>query len=357
MTGESNICGEGVSSRNDLKGIQCLRGIAAMLVVALHAGIFTFGMSETGNIGVLTLGNAGVDIFFVISGFVMYVSTLSKEKSPLLFLYERWARIAPLYYLFTVIYVFLLFLDGSKLPSIADLFTTLAFIPWVNSISGVAMPVLGVGWTLNYEMIFYLFVCVAMVFPKNVRIISISICFGGLAASRFLFHPTNPALARLASPLWLEFIFGILAGKVLFPSCALDRYRNILNNCDIGMILSGVGFILMSVPVLCGLVLPRTFGYGIPALAIVIGFAISEPLFDRPTMNWLRKIGDSSYSLYLSHGILIFVLRSVGIVLPQALTSCFLLLVVSIVFGYLCYVFIERPFGSILKRRKRPSST
>lgn len=127
--------------------IQAIRGIAAVLVVYFHTGHSP------------KFGAFGVDIFFVLSGAVMAM-LMSQGPSGPDFLGRRLARIFPLYFLATTAaYVVSCLLPSARtsgnVPTLVDYLKSIAFIPH-EARNGEIVPVLGVGWTLNYEMAFYL---------------------------------------------------------------------------------------------------------------------------------------------------------------------------------------------------------
>ena len=137
--------------------IQYLRAVAALLVVMFHysntfsaefvPGFFSFGV-----------GAYGVDIFFVISGYIMYTISALRPRPPAAFLKDRIVRIVPLYWLLTLVAAFVSTKGGLSIGldvSLRDLVTSLLFIPeWNANYPTLVSPVLLVGWTLNLEMVF-----------------------------------------------------------------------------------------------------------------------------------------------------------------------------------------------------------
>src|SRR5215831_4540480 len=141
-------------------GLQYVRGIAAMMVVYHHTGFQIFKAGGHVGLPLWQLGAAGVDLFFVTSGFIMWVTTQDAHVTPAEFCYRRIVRVAPLYWLAT------LFLLGVSLAAPQLLGTTkfdpghamesLLFVPVEHPIfAGEALPFIIQGWTLNYEMFFY----------------------------------------------------------------------------------------------------------------------------------------------------------------------------------------------------------
>ena len=151
-----------------LFNIQALRAVAALLVVFVHID----RLAELAGFrsGTTAFGNTGVDLFFVISGFIMVVTVTERPQSPSQFFRHRVARIVPLYWLvtlavFTLALVAPVLLQSTK-ANPAELLKSLAFIPYPRS-DGQMHPLVFVGWTLNYEMMFYALFAVGMLFARK----------------------------------------------------------------------------------------------------------------------------------------------------------------------------------------------
>ena len=159
-----------------LQGLQVLRAVAALGVVFHHLPIFLEGkLGLTGVVPPLLLGAAGVDLFFVISGFIMVYSSeplFGRPHAPRVFLLRRLSRIVPLYWAATSFLLGYLLLVGVAFVRVNlpwdVILTSYAFIPFPRR-DGLMMPVLNVGWTLNYEMFFYLVFAAAILLPRAWR--------------------------------------------------------------------------------------------------------------------------------------------------------------------------------------------
>ena len=191
-----------------LVSIQYLRGFAAMMVVLFHA------LHETAGLGLgsatVHILEAGVDIFFVISGFIMYYTT-RRGMGTLEFYRHRIIRIVPLYWLITSFVVVLMLVAPRLLQSskfdLAHVLASYAFIPWPHPIHpGVMEPALAPGWTLNFEMAFYLLFGLSLLIPRRVVGLTIMmLVLVAVAASRALGPPEQSAWSFYASGLVLEF--------------------------------------------------------------------------------------------------------------------------------------------------------
>src|SRR5229473_1548571 len=141
-----------------IRPIQYLRAIAALMVVWHHSLIQVPGVAQF--IALPEFGPSGVDIFFVISGFIMLVITAGKEVTPAEFIRQRVIRVVPLYWLTTLLMLGCAVVVPTAFKTLqfspAAVAKSLLFVPYDSlSFPGHAWPVLVPGWTLNYEMFFY----------------------------------------------------------------------------------------------------------------------------------------------------------------------------------------------------------
>lgn len=290
---------------NRFYGIQWLRALAALLVVLDHLGEIGGALIPSApSVPILLNGQFGVDIFFPISGFVMYLTAQSclRHADWRRFAGRRLLRVVPPYYLLTLLMVVLILLRPS-------LFAQTHLTPWytaasflflpVRNASGNISPLLPVGWTLTYEMLFY-GVLTALIAWRLPLLRGAVVVLAPLAVLGFFIPNRWPAIASLASPLELEF----LAGMAI--AAALPWLRRL--PWQLPALLAPVA---LALPLVVGfsLGLPRCLVWGIPGALLVACFAALEPhlRFDRWTTPLL--LGDASYSLYLTH---LFVLRLAG---------------------------------------------
>jgi peptidoglycan/LPS O-acetylase OafA/YrhL len=332
--------------------VQALRAVAALLVVVYHA-FDLWAVRIRTDVPVLWVnGAAGVDIFFVISGFVMVVSSrrlLSQPGAGLTFMRHRIARIVPLYWLLTTLKLVLVFaFAGLALRSSLDIDYVLRsylFLPVVDS-AGHFRPLLAVGWTLTYEFLFYILFAVALALRVDVLRVLVP-AFAVFVALALLRTENWPAWTILFSTSVIEFLFGVALAKWVLRGWSLPPA------VAAGAMLAGFVLILI-VPE--GSENLRTLSWGIPALAIVAGAVSLESRFAGALPKWLLTMGNASYSIYLVHG---FVLPAVGVgilalhwttmaALPFTVVAC---LVVGSLAGWFVYVLVERPMLLWMKRR------
>ncbi|MGR8932302.1 MAG: acyltransferase family protein, partial [Gammaproteobacteria bacterium] len=282
--------------------IQALRALAASSVVAYHvlfmmvhrAG-YSFSFPHT--------GACGVDLFFVISGFIMVYTTNAQFGQPnasKAFIRRRLIRIVPIYWLYTTMIVLLLAFSPR-------LFSEAKF-EWVHVISsylfllsknanGEVGTVVQTGWTLCFEMYFYVLFALLIMLPRRY--------FLGLSGSIFLtgllLNQANwsvPVWATVAmDPILFEFYLGSVIGFAFLRGFYLTRY------IAVAAIILGILVILASFDITINN-WTRVACWGLPGGLIVFG-AVSLDRLGMRVPKFLASLGDSSYSLYLAHPFIV----------------------------------------------------
>ena len=338
------------ASRPTYRLIQVLRAVAALMVVVHHATIM-LGDRDGLPIGNWTNGASGVDIFFVISGFVMSISSapLRKTLHPArIFLARRLERVVPLYWIVTTVKVLsVLALPGLALNALGTPWHVIAsylFLP-----AGMD-PVVVVGWTLNFEFLFYLIFAAVLAIRGSLLKVLIPVLLV-VVLLRYLPQPHVSAGVRVyESSMVLEFLFGVLL------ALAVDWVRGWNLAVAIGFVVVGFSvFFHWGAPI----GLPwRGLDWGLPALAVVAGTIAMERPLGKFAPKWMLELGDASYSIYLVHGL---VLPIIGILLARAGShwlhvvpvSILGMVLLSIAGGELVYLGIERPIAQWFKGRRR----
>lgn len=341
-----------VDSGRELASIQYLRGIAAMMVVLFHAD---FQLEKMGAAFGLVALNAGVDVFFVISGFIMWVSTSrSPERTAGQFIRDRIIRIVPLYWAVTLFVASVALFVPAAMQSIRfDLpliFASLFFIAWPNAPAGGQFPLVIAGWTLNLEMFFYVLFTLAMLLTRDrtsrfLLLVGMIVLAFGIAT----LLPGLPLQIRFyGDNVILEFAFGLGLGWVWLNAPPRTSV--------LWWIICLVGFVLLFPGALFP-DLPRALTFGVPALMMVAG-AIFAPAF---RFSPLHVLGDSSYSLYLTHAIVLsLVAQVVRRMLPdhlQAIVFVPIAISACVIVGWIAYRFFERPVTAVAKRLLGRSKT
>lgn len=334
--------------------IQYLRGLAAMMVVYHHAISKIWYMNPEPFIPYSGFGGAGVDIFFVISGFIMWVTTASKSSSPAYFWYRRIIRVVPLYWFFILIIIvpklFVPELFQSTQLNPDHIIKSLLFIPHFHPVvSDQIWPILIPGWTLNYEMFFYFLFGASLFLSQAARLPVLILTFLLLVSIGQWMPSDNALLITYTDSLLLEFLAGIIIGVFYMRGFALNPAlaRAVLA-------ASIILFIGTETSILPGGA--RVVTWGIPAILLVIATLSLERKGKISRHNILQKIGDASYSIYLSHILTIEVVESLWTkldwqmeTLATQLTFGFLCLVASVLVGFVAYSTIEKPSLKLLR--------
>lgn len=327
--------------------IQYLRAIAASMVVVYH--MLTRVLPATSP-EPFSLGGwaSGVDVFFVISGFIMWSTTVHRRVTTRAFLEARLIRIAPLYWTILAAFWGILALERGigGAPSAWDVTRAASFIPYYEPTTGLIAPYLTPGWTLTYEMIFYAVFAVALTFGrKEIRLAFVGVAFVAMMALRFRFGTSDPVLFRLTSPLFFEFLAGMLVAEIF----GTLRDSPLLPLCGaVALGATGIFATFVSWPDFFGL--PRILDFGVPAALVVFGVVAFEgPIARRPN-GALKRVGDASYSLYLVHE------PYMHLVQPHLAASGLgpwmqgaIHLAGSLAAGLLCHAHVEKPLTRAIK--------
>nr|WP_272482681.1 acyltransferase [Acidisphaera sp. L21] len=272
-----------------------MRALAALAVAFLHvadeAGSLAGmpGQSPYPAIDQVPL-EAGVDLFFVISGFVMVWASwgaFGRAASIAPFVWRRLLRIVPLYWLLSAATVLVaVAAPGIMSDGLRDgwgyVASSFGFIPW-RRLDGAVQPILRLGWTLEYEMLFYAIVACALVLRRPIALAAILLAIGALAAAGQALPLASAPAVFWTDPIVLEFAFGVVVATAArqgwragWPGLAALVAALAL------AILFGAGH--------------RVLARGIPA-ALLVFCALSW----RSLPAWLILLGDASYAFYLVH--------------------------------------------------------
>jgi peptidoglycan/LPS O-acetylase OafA/YrhL len=335
------------------------RALAAIGVCYIHCWT-SFGNPQMNLFGfdfskILALGGNGVDLFFVISGFIMYTNYGAKNYSVKDFLIKRWVRLSPAFYTASIVYISFLYFKTTDFPVFKSAFTSLFYLNNVLSKYNSA----GLFWTLSLEWQYYLifpvftwvqglknfktafiaFACIFTIIPLTIIILSPG------DASRL----TDQILFR-----FFEFAFGMLAGKLFYKNNK-DRKINILLFFPL-LVIVYLGRLLISKNVL---EIFATYNSFIKWVGFsVMGFGFAAILYWGLHQKWLSKVfnftglsylGTLSYSFYLWHGLVIQLFAQYFIrygLLP--ITNVFITFICTIILllpiSFISYRYLEKPF-------------
>lgn len=322
-----------------LVGIQYLRAIAAIAVVVFHAAQRA-GMP-------FWVGEAGVDLFFLLSGFLMLAITEAGSR-PLPFLRDRLRRIVPPYWIATSVV-----LAGASL----GLFPQMQVVPWhvvssylfIPSISpyGRPWPLLVPGWTLNFEMFFYLCFALTMALRSQTRQVAVlALVFGAAVAVGMVLRPANAIGATYTDPMLLEFVGGMAIGLWWKRSRALPAWIGWLALLIAAVLFVGVWTLHTD--------RPRVIIFGLPSVLALIGVLVLErrQRIGRSALPLL--LGNASYSIYLWHTLAIsLAVKACALlhlprfaIVPVGIAS-------GLAAGVLGYWLIERPLLKLFRARRQ----
>lgn len=335
--------------------IQVLRAFAAMGVVATHT---SGGVSDQGWIARLIphltrYGEIGVDVFFVISGFVIALVAYGEPaglSSAKRFLSARIARVVPLYWVLTALFLALPVIStnifGEPETRVWYVISSFFFLPsflWSGLPPHMA-TVLYVGWTLIYEAWFYVVFASAMIFTRRPLIVVAA--FLCLTSVLRLTHSTNTLFLVYTDPIVLEFVAG----------CFLGAYYARGNRVELPQALVVLCFALIVraayAPTLTDT--NRFIVFGVPAFALVVtALAIESRV---RWGSWLESMGDASYALYLTQVFTVpLVLKGIETVdarhrLPgDGVTVA--VIIVAIFIAVPCHRLLERPLIRFVRNK------
>lgn len=325
--------------RDLLHNVQALRAVAALLVVLYHCRDIAAPLGIEAR--QLAFGRGGVDLFFVISGFIMVHVTHGRPAQPLRFALDRITRIVPLYWIVTLAFTALLLLTPSfhqtARPGVAEVLKSLFFVPFQNT-RGFGQPVFFAGWTLNYEMFFYAVFALGLSLRRGPIFVIAVMCV--LAA----LHPfaSAPMLRVYTDPVILEFVAGMVIALL---------HRRLDGRGGLPLLL--LGFALLAV-------LPtfaeghRALLFGPPAALILLGALQMER--SKKRIPGLRLLGDASYSIYLTHFVMAVAAHLAFERFPQSPLLSLLIIVGALVgsgvLGILVHRLLEKPATRLLRRRR-----
>ena len=242
---------------------------------------------------------AGVDIFFVISGFVIVHASANLFARPggaARFLRRRLTRIVPLYWLLTTLFLTTLLLQRSavhgEIGNTGYIVASYLFLPWARP-DGLVEPALGLGWTLNYEMFFYLVLTPFLLLRRNRAVFGSAAALCLLVAIRSMFGFPIVQLTFWSDPIILEFVLGMGLALAVAAGLSLPGWLR----------LAMVGIAVVALHL--GTSAPpewRALFFGLPG-ALLVAAAVSAKRPERPgkTMRWAIRLGDASYAMYLFH--------------------------------------------------------
>lgn len=288
--------------KRNLDSIQFLRAVAVLLVVFFH---YRFDLSYfiTNSATLFFNGSIGVDLFFVISGFIIYFVTDNNKSgfnASISFIFKRVIRVIPPYFIMTMVFVYF----GGY--SIDNLMNSLLFLPSTTSEAPFyGYPSLVVGWSLNYEIYFYLAAFIGILAFKNKKwlfvtlgimtiIITPAIVKGNLLlSSTFNYGIKSAYLSMITNSIIIDFVFGVLCGWIT---------KNVTFSSKIVVSLSIISIFFFTAVYFIGFRSEHgPILWGFASFMLVLSFVELEKKQLIYIPKTMTAIGDISFSIYLIH--------------------------------------------------------
>lgn len=344
-----------------LDSIQFLRGMAVLLVIAFHFRQYLNNVYAQADLGdrLFGLGEVGVDIFFVISGFIIVYSSRNKERNtPLEFSIKRFFRLYPVY---IIVLLLLIIFNYAQDYSTSQIIKSLLFIPNdYNSIGpwygySINLP----AWTLTYEVLFYAIFAVAIfISHKNRTVVSIVLMAFIVCLTQVYFrgHLQLDPITRdagensfirnftfLSNPVIYDFIFGMFIAEFYM------RVSNKITENKIFIMAMVCMFWISAALIISGY--NRGGGverWGLYSFALVGSLVMLSKDAGIKFGNFWLMLGEMSYSLYINHMVVKklsgIYLRDFGIYKANGGATLFIILfILTFVMSYITYNFIEKP--------------
>lgn len=326
-----------------ITNIQALRAYAAIIVVLYHSvGLASDYGFEYGNLGFLTFnvehwGSVGVDIFFVISGYIMFMINNKRQQSPTEFIINRIKRIVPIYWLLVLSITVIFYIAPSIFRSLSlDITYILSSLFFISRYFGYEYPVLYVGWTLEYEMFFYLIFAILLFNRKISQNFQISLMLLVFIISFYL---------NINKTIVFEFIYGGVIYIILNKYDLINKYGK---NNFYWLIIILSSFYLAITP--SPSESTRYLLWGIPSLLI-----FTSLLFVREIkIKFISHLGDASYSIYLIQVFTLPLIAKIFTKIIPNINAIYIFLLSSIFtiyIGYIFYILVERNINVLISKK------
>ncbi|MBW4614352.1 MAG: acyltransferase [Desmonostoc vinosum HA7617-LM4] len=365
-------------SKKKLNLLQVFRGLAAVLVILIHGNsLFAINLKQPFLSNAFKFGSAGVNFFFVLSGFIIYYvhkNDIGKKFKFKEFLFKRFLRVYPIYWIVLI----------------PRLFSTTKDINFITCLSSFVLfpypspPIVNVSWTLSFEVFFYLVFSLTIL--AGLRYLA-PLIFIWLATISFywFFHSlniltlpkNNLSLEFILSGHHLEFCFGCLAAyivtkfkvrqatPILALGITLFSLSSIANVHIVNTIADSQSYPLYVraiAPILTPMEEFSFVYYGIPSMLIVIGAAALDLNREIQIPSIFIYLGDASYSVYLTHASVINILTN--LIAKMHLEnmfysdlSKFFILIISLLVGCIFHSYIEQPLLKVFRKKILVSRT
>jgi peptidoglycan/LPS O-acetylase OafA/YrhL len=339
-----------IKKSGKLETLQDLRGIAAMIVLLFHAsGLFKAYLNQTYAFGIFKQGYVGVDLFFVLSGFIItyiHMRDIGNPEKFKQFVFKRFMRIYPVCWavLLPIAIAFMLIPSfGSENNITIDaLLKSFLLFPQENHLITVL-------WSLCNELTFYLIFSILIHFKPKIAYTALTLWILGTALVSFNIVQIDIfALKSIFSPMNFEFLIGCVVAYLVNRRIFVSNYLIL-----VGVVLLSLFWTVENLEIFK---LQRVLAYGIPFAILVYGVVIQEVKYEKSYSNRvLRFLGDASYSIYLVHYPILSILNKVFAKLNLynlfgSYIAMSLIILMTTIFGIIFYLIVERPIISFSKK-------
>ena len=344
--------------------LQGLRALAASAVVAGHAWAMLIdrGLAPTAQLPLTWMaGQIGVTVFFVISGLIMTrasAGAFGRAGAPGAFLLRRLIRIAPMYWLAIFVIAAVQWAHHAP-PAPADLARSMLFIPYRAEGASAVRPVLGLGWTLNCEAIFYGLFALALFLPRRLGLGAVLAGLAGIVLLGGLIRPLVPyadpatGLAFATDPILLRFGAGVLLGCAELAGGAAPQ-RTPAPLLVSALVLTAFGAVFWRT----GGAFPLSYAWqgALTLTATLCVWLCTAPSGGQgPVARLIERAGDASYSTYLFQTFGAQAALATGLLAPERLRPAWLLVLAAVgganVLGWIVFTLVEKPLTRWLRAR------
>ena len=338
--------------RARLEGVEAGRGVAALLVVLYHAALRVEGDTSGSAVlwGLPHFGHAGVDFFFVLSGFIIsFVHRTDIDRPDRLghYLERRFTRVFPFYWLVLAFYILdIWLLHPARMPGAREIFSNVLLLPQMLD------QIVGGAWTLVFEIMFYLVFAIAICSRRAGA--AVLCAWAALVAAGFFLNPSteSAALAVAMSPFCLEFFLGIGAAVILSRSTV--PFTGIV--LTVGLVGFGGAGLCEVAGRMSGFGAAARLTYGVCAFMVILALVERERSGRLKVPRFMAILGRASYSVYLVHLIAIgitfkFFSMAVRLTPAWSFPVWVLLCTIGLAVGILASVLLEQPLIRFVRMR------